>query len=155
MIVISPILVIIGMSNIIGKQFLLPTKQQTAYTISIISGAVVNFILNFILIRFYNATGASIATVLAEIAVTLVQCWFVRKQLPLRKCLKPFFRYLLLGFIMFTAVWSIGKFLPPGVISLLVMIVFGSVFYLSELLITKDNLVLLGLNLLLKKESDR
>lgn len=43
MIVISPIVFIIGMSNVIGKQYLLPTKQQTVYTLSVVGGAVANF----------------------------------------------------------------------------------------------------------------
>lgn len=150
-IVISPILVIIGISNVIGKQFLLPTKQQTAYTISIISGAIVNFILNFFLIQRLDAVGASVATVLAEMTVTLVQCWFVRKQLPLRECFNSFFRYLLSGFIMFAAVWGVGKLLPSGMISLAIMVLVGVGVYALELLVTKDDLVRLGLHMVLKK----
>lgn len=151
MIVISPILVIIGISNVIGKQFLLPTKQQSAYTISIVSGAAVNFILNFILIRKFDAVGASVATVLAELAVTLVQCWFVRKQLPLGECIRPFFRYLLLGFVMFMAVYGMGKILPMGEFSIAVMIMAGMVVYLLELILTKDDLLRLGIDMVMKK----
>lgn len=151
MIVISPILVIIGMSNVLGKQYLLPTKQQTAYTTSVVTGAVVNFILNFILIRKFDAIGASIATVLAELAVTLVQCWFVRKQIFLGECLKPLFRYLLLGFIMFVTVWGVGRVLPAGVISLTIMVIAGMVVYGLELFITKDELLQIGLDMVMRK----
>ena len=150
-IIISPIIIIIGMSNVLGKQFLLPSKHQTAYTISIVSGAVVNFVLNFILIRYFDAIGASVATILAELTVTLVQCWFVRKQLPLWECFKPFFRYLLLGSIMFAAVYGIGCFLPLGVGSLAILITVGAAVYMFELLITKDDLVQMGLNMILKR----
>lgn len=151
MIVISPILIIIGISNVIGKQFLLPTKQQGVYTTSIIAGAVVNFILNFILIRYFDAIGASIATVLAELAVTLVQMWSVRKQLPLDECIKPFFRYFILGFVMFLVVWGLDKILPLGVISLGILVVIGIVVYVLELVITKDSLLQLGLNVVKRK----
>ena len=73
MIIISPILLIIGISNVIGTQYLLPTKRQKEYTISVIVGALVNFILNLILIRKDGAVGASIATVLAESSITAIQ----------------------------------------------------------------------------------
>ena len=151
MIIISPIIIIIGISNVIGKQYLLPTKQQGAYTVSIVSGALVNFVLNFILIRKFDAIGASVATVLAELAVTLVQCWFVRKQLHLWKCLRSFFRYLLFGIVMFAIVRVCDRILPSGVISLVVMVVVGVLVYLLELVFTKDELLQRGLDMVMKK----
>lgn len=152
MIVISPILVIIGVSTVLGKQYLLPTMQQSAYTVSVIAGAVVNFILNLILIRLYNAIGASIATVIAELAVTIVQCWFVRKQLPLNEYFVIFFRYLVLGVMMFIIVCGMGKILPNNEISLIIMILTGVIIYILELLISKDEMLQLGLRMLLKSK---
>ena len=78
--VISPILVLVGLSNVTGTQYLLPTKQQNKYTLSVVVGAVVNFVLNLFLIRTYGAIGASIATVISELAVTITQFIFVRDQ---------------------------------------------------------------------------
>lgn len=151
-IIISPILVIIGISNVIGKQYLLPTNQQGAYTLSIVVGACINVILNIILIHYFDAIGASIATVFAELGVTLVQLWCVRNQLPLKEYLAPFFRYLCLGFVMFLAVWGVGKFLPDGVSSLILMIIIGIVVYVLELLITRDKMLQIGLQMLKKKK---
>ena len=152
MIVISPILVIIATSNIIGKQYLLPTNQQKAFTMSIFAGAGVNFALNMILIHFWDAIGASIATVIAELAVTGVQCWYVRKQLPLRQCLTSGIRYALYGAVMFLIVRVTGSALPPGKIwALGVMVIVGAVVYAAELLITKDPMVKMGIELIKKK----
>lgn len=151
MIIISPILVVIGMSNVIGKQYLLPTKQQTAYTSSVCTGAVVNFALNMILIRYFDAIGASIATVLAEISVTVVQMWHVRKQLSLKEYLEPLFRYFLLGFVMFIIVYGLGRILPSGVFYLGILIVAGIIIYLLELVITKDEMLKTGFNMVRQK----
>ena len=150
--VIAPILVIIGTSNVIGKQFLLPTRQQGAYTVSIIVGAVVNFVLNMILIQFFAAIGASIATVLAELAVTLVQIFYIRHQLPLRECFKPIFRYFFLGLGMFLIVRSVGKILPKGVIPLCCMIFIGMITYVLGLVITKDPMLKMGIAMIKKKK---
>lgn len=150
-IVISPILVVIGMSNVMGKQYLLPTKQQSSYTISICTGAVVNFVLNCVLIPKFDAIGASIATVLAEMSVTGVQCWHVRKQLNLKEYLGSFFRYFLMGFIMFAIVWGLGRVLPLNAFSLVVMVIVGIAVYLLELIITKDDMLRLGINMIRKK----
>ena len=149
MITISPILVIIATSNVIGRQYLLPTKQQSAYTISIIAGATVNFILNILLIHFWDAIGASIATVVAELAVTGVQCWYVRKQLPLKQCLLSGIRYGIFGLIMFIAIRSISVLLPVGRIwSLVVMVLTGIIIYGAELFITKDTMLKMGVCLI-------
>lgn len=151
-IAISPIILIIATSNVIGKQYLLPTNQQTAFTVSIIAGAIVNFILNLILIHFWDAMGASIATVLAELTVALVQCWFVRKQLPLRRCIASGMRYGACGAVMFLIVRAIGTVLPDAsVLALIVMILAGAVSYGVELILIKDSMVQMGAALLKRK----
>ena len=152
-VVISPILIIIATSNVIGKQYLLPTNQQRVFTISIIAGAGVNFVLNLILIHYFNAIGASIATVMAELAVALVQCWHVRRILPLRECLLSGVRYLLFGAVMFAAVRVSGYLMPlKGVAQVVVMVAIGAVVYGAELLITRDPMVNMGLNLIRQKQ---
>ena len=153
MIVISPILVIIATSNVIGKQYLLPTAQQTAFTISILAGAGVNFILNLILIRQWDAIGASIATVLAELAVTGVQCIYVRKQLPLRICFASGVRYLIMGLIMFLIVKGVDLILPPEKYwAIGIMVAVGIVVYIGELIITNDPILNMCLGLIKSKQ---
>ncbi len=152
MIVISPILVIIATSNVIGKQFLLPTNQQKAFTVSVLVGAGVNFILNMILIHFWDALGASIATVIAELSVTGTQCWFVRKQLPLKECICSGFRYAVFGFVMFILCCGMDMVLPDGSVwALGVLIVFGMIVYFAELIFTKDSMLKMGLELVKKR----
>ena len=152
MILISPILVIIATSNVIGKQYLLPTNQQKAFTMSILAGAGTNFVLNMILIHFWDAVGASIATIIAELVVTGVQCWYVGKQLPLRECLASGIRYAVFGAIMLLACKGVDMLLPAGRIwAIAVMVVVGMVVYGVELLITKDPMIEMGKGLLKKQ----
>lgn len=151
MVCISPIIVIIGMSNVIGRQYLLPTKQQSAFTVSVCTGAVVNFCLNVLLIPRWSALGASIATVLAEITVTLVQVWYVRKQLPLKQCLAPFFKYAIMGAIMFAVVWFTGKLFPEGNVYLVLMVLIGIAVYGFELIVSRDPMLWLGISAVRKK----
>ena len=79
--IISPIILMIGLSNVIGNQYLLPTKRQKSFTISVLCGAIVNLILNFIFIKKYEAIGASIATVIAETTVVAIQFICVRNEI--------------------------------------------------------------------------
>jgi O-antigen/teichoic acid export membrane protein len=98
------ITVFISLSNVIGVQYLLPTKKEKYYTISVIIGAVVNFILNYFLIKCYKSLGATIATVIAEFLVTAIQFYFVRKEFKLLDVIKMSKNYFIAGLVMFLVV---------------------------------------------------
>ena len=78
---ISPSIIFIGFSNIIGLQILIPTERENYTLISTIIGAVVDVILNLILIPKYGSSGAALATTIAELFVLLYQIWIVRKEI--------------------------------------------------------------------------
>lgn len=81
MIILMPTILFIGLSNITGIQVLVPTGRETLVLRSVILGAVVDFLLNLILIPSLGASGAAIGTLCAEFAVTLLQFWYLRKLL--------------------------------------------------------------------------
>ncbi len=136
--VISPILVFIGLSNVTGTQYLLPTKQQSKYTLSVIVGALVNFILNLILIKKYASIGASIATVIAELSVTTVQFILVKDQIKFIDILKLSYKYFIASIVMFFCSILIGSFINNNLISIVVQIISSVFIYFVMLLILKD-----------------
>ena len=79
--ILMPILVITSLSNITGMQILIPTGGEWKFAISVSCGAVVNLILNFILIPQYGAVGAAYGTLFAEITQFVAQLIFSRKYL--------------------------------------------------------------------------
>lgn len=145
--VISPILLIIGISNVIGTQYLLPTKRQKEFTISVVCGAIVNFVANMILIKNYGAVGASIATVIAEAIVTSTQIYFVRKDIDISYIFKKIKNYLIAGFIMFIVCYLIKFINLTGIVLILIQVLIGTIVYLAILILLKDEF----LNYLLEK----
>lgn len=81
MIILMPTILFIGLSNITGIQVLVPTGREVLVLRSVILGAVVDFLLNLVLIPSLGASGAAIGTLCAEFAVTLLQFWYLRKLL--------------------------------------------------------------------------
>ncbi|GKH32468.1 flippase [Muricomes sp. OA1] len=81
MILLMPTVLFIGLSNITGIQILTPLGREREVLISIICGAVVDFVLNLILIGRYGASGAAFATLLAELIVLAVQCVYLKDML--------------------------------------------------------------------------
>nr|WP_281272904.1 polysaccharide biosynthesis C-terminal domain-containing protein [Vagococcus elongatus] len=71
--IISPVIIFIAWSNVLGQQYLLPTGENTEYTLSVVCGAIINFIVNLLLVRNFTSIGVSIGTIIAEFSVTSVQ----------------------------------------------------------------------------------
>ncbi len=99
--IICPILILMGMANVLGTQYLLPTKRQKEYTISVTVGVIANFLLNYILIKQYASIGASIATVLSELIVVAIQFQYIKKDISFKELLQMAWKYLASGIVMF------------------------------------------------------
>lgn len=150
-IVISPIILAIGLSGVIGTQYLLPTKQQKKYTISVVVGSIVNFILNMIFINLWQSIGASIATVIAEFTVTGIQFYLMRKEIKLWDVLKIAKKYCIAGIIMFGISIIIGILIKDNLLSIILQIGISAIVYMGLLLLMKDELVLEGIEKIRKK----
>ncbi len=74
--IIMPTLLLVGITNITGTQVLVPLGEEKAVLVSVIIGAVVDVIINALLIPSVGAMGAAIGTLIAEITVFGVQLIF-------------------------------------------------------------------------------
>ena len=79
---ITPTVLLIGMTNILGIQILVPMGREIVVLQSEIVGAVTDFIANLLLIPKWNSAGATAATLAAEAAVFVVQYMALRKSYP-------------------------------------------------------------------------
>ena len=136
--VLSPIILIIGFSNVFGIQYLVPTGQDKKFTVALIVGAVTNLILNLIFIPFWYSIGAAIATVIAETAVTVTMMIMVRKQLSIKRIFSSIWKYLIAGTIMFGSVFVIAYFMPEKIYSTITEVGAGIVIYYLMLMILKE-----------------
>ena len=137
--ILSLIILFISLSNVTGTQYLLPTKRQKEYTISVIFGSVVNLILNLILIRYLKSYGAAIATVIAELVVTLTQLYFVRKEFSIKKIIKLTKNYIIAGLIMLIVCILIDKLILSDIVGICLQVIIGIIIYFVILFIKKDN----------------
>lgn len=129
------ILLFIAWANIVRTQYLLPHKKDQQYILSIILGAVVNVILNAILIPKFQARGALIATIVAEGLVCIVQSHEASRYILMRKCIKENFPFLVMGGIMLIAVrFAINRF-GYSLGGLLIEIAIGGIVYVPMLLL--------------------
>ena len=139
--VISPILIAIGLSNVTGVQYLIQARKQKIYTISVTTGAIVNVILNLILIKVYGTIGAAISSVIAEVSVLVVQLVSIRKEISIKEVLKLSIKYLISGLIMYIAVLNLTNIMSVSIINTVIEAMIGVMVYFILLIIMKDRLL--------------
>lgn len=76
---LMPTVLFIGLTNILGIQMLVPLGKEKVVLNSTIAGAIVDVIINAILIPQFQSTGAAIGTLVAEFVV-LVWQYFAMKE---------------------------------------------------------------------------
>lgn len=140
--IIMPTVLLIGITNVLGIQILVPLGKEVKVLYSEIAGALVDLVLNLLLIPRYGAAGAAVGTLAAEAAVLLVQYCALR---DMAAGLFRSFRYrnalLALALAMVTSVWVL--FCPFG--SFLTLLISACCFfgvYAVVLLWTKEPLMM-------------
>ncbi len=140
--ILSLLILAIGINNVTGIQYLIPTKKQNIFTMTVIIGAVTNFCLNMVLIYFFKSIGAAFASVTAESIIAIVQLIIVRKELSPAQVIKEGIHYYIAGVIMVLVLIPITKLLTPSVFHSIVIALSGALVYFLVLLLEKDEFLL-------------
>lgn len=138
---LSPIIVLISFSNVFGIQYLVPVGKNSKYTISIIAGAVVDFVINLFIIPKYGAFGACLACVAAEFTVTLTQWIFVRKDLEIH-ALKSTIKVIIASLLMGGVVVLIGNSMSLNILTNAIQAIAGALTYVIVLVVLKESTVI-------------
>lgn len=149
MVVMSPIIILIGLSDLYGMQFLVPTGHMKEYTISAAVGAAINVVLNVALTKQLGAAGVSIATVVSELFVAVSMWYFSRPYIKLSSAFPKL--YLLGALIMGVVVKLIDSIAPGGVLWTIIEILIGVGIYMLVLYFGKDDFLLSAKNAVLRK----
>ena len=141
MLIESVVIIIIGWSNVIGTQYLLPVNRVKEFTNSVLLGAIVNIILNIPFIYLWGLKGAMMATVISEFAVTFYQLYRVRKDVEFKNMFGNVPKYIISGIIMFIPVFYLDNTLNTNVITLAIEILLGIVLYVVMIFILKPTIL--------------
>ncbi len=159
MIILMPTVFLIALSNTTGIQMLVPMGRENAVMVSVMCGAVVDFLLNLVFIPRYASAGAALSTLIAEIVVVVVQCIYLKDTLkPIIKNLKVYksFISIIPATVAGVAVYNLADFshLTLSLCAILRMglgaIAFFGVYFVL-LLIFRDEFILSVIKPILKK----
>lgn len=129
MMIESFVILMIGWSNVLGVQYLLPIHKQREFTISVTLGAFVNVILNVPLIYLWGLNGAMVATSISELSVTAYQLFAVRHLLNFKDLFHGSWKYFISSFLMFIVVFWMNRNLRDTWLMMFVEILVGVLIY--------------------------
>ena len=125
--VLSLSIIFSASAQIVRTQYLIPHNKDFEYTFSLIVGAVVNVIANYIFIGKYGAMGAAVGTLMAEFSVCLFQFIFASKAISSIKYIFQSLLFCLMGLTMYLV---IGKLSFQNLfLSLIIKVVIGGITY--------------------------
>ena len=139
---LSLTLIPIGITNVLGIQVLTPLEDEKHVMLSVVAGAVTDFVLNWIFISAWGATGAAASTLIAEVVVLIMQMRFARNiTKPVRRYIKiP--KYVITGLCAAAPTFFIHLIpFPHPIINLIIEVIVFFGIYLGILYLAKDRML--------------
>lgn len=140
--VLAVLIVVSGLSTLIGGQCLTAMGKQKQANICVIIGAVINFTMNLVLIPKYGAVGAAIATVTAESIILSMFIIFGVEYIKLRKVSKYFLKYMSCSLVMAATIHGLVYTELQSTVLLISQVTVGIIVYFAELVLIKDDMII-------------
>ena len=126
---LSVTLLFMAWANVIRTQILIPKKKDKVYIVSTLLGAIVNVIINTLLIKDFGAIGATVGTIFAEATVSIYQTLMIRKELNIKGYLKDIIIFTIAGIFMFLTIKYLGYILGSSLLVGVIQIFIGAIVY--------------------------
>lgn len=144
-------ILVVGISGVMGLQVLYPMGKINIVILCTFIGAVVNVVLNVLLIPRYGHNGTAVAYMLAEVAVTASMFIIGRKYIPIQFFKKEHLHYVGGGIVMGGVLYFISLLGLSNISTLITMICVGIMVYIIVLLWLKDSIGMVILSIVWRK----
>lgn len=130
---LSPLVLFLGLSSIIGTKILYAQDKENIVIKSTVIGALVNLALNFILIPLFSQNGAALASSIAELCVTGTMMVLGKEYIPYGFFNKQTGQAVLACFLMIVPIVVLKQFEMPVFLLLVLEIILASIVYFTVL----------------------
>ena len=142
----ATLVVIDSIKDFYGTQILIPMKKQKFYNVIMITGVLMNLVLNYVFIIRYQALGACIASIISEIFIAVVFAVRCKSVLHFKEILGSFLKYILAGVLMGLLVYQFNKMHMRGALRIASQVISGGISYVVLLMIFRDQVILEFIN---------
>ena len=151
--IMSPLMIVLAISNFTGMQIFIPLRKEKYILYSTIAGAIINAIINYLLIPRYGAVGAGTASVVAELVVVFIQFYFARRYFTFKTLFFPFLQYTIGASCFIFPLLLVQKFITNILAQIIVGVSSAIIIYILVLVIFKNEFILTCLKLIKTKRN--
>ena len=128
-VLLSTTIPFVAFANVLRTQYLIPKEKDKVYIKSVFLGAIINLIMNFILIPKFASIGACFGTIAAEISVMVYQTIAIRKELPIKNYMIILYQFFIKAILMFALIYPLNYINISNLLRLLLQVSLGIIFY--------------------------
>lgn len=125
-----PVVIVQAISSFFRTQYLIPNHKDRLYVIATFMGAVVNIVLNAVLIPPYGAAGAVISTLIAGTIVCGLQFYGTEKDTPLAEWIRTAAVYCVIGLVMLAVMSRLSFDTLNNLCNVVIQVVTGGTIYI-------------------------
>lgn len=154
---VAPVILLSSLSALIGWQILFPSDKTHIVVVASGVGAIVNLILNFLLIPDFGCNGAAISLLGAEFAVLTTLILYGKRYIPFSTRSLIQFKYCLAAIVMTAVVLPLSFYLSVSyIVKLIIIPIAGIIVYAVCLILMRDELFIsiIGKYIKLKKYTE-
>ncbi|MED4288145.1 oligosaccharide flippase family protein [Priestia megaterium] len=155
---LTPIIFIKAIGVMLGSTYFIPMEKNKEYTLPLVVGAVINIILNLILIPYYGAIGSAIATLFTELMIFIVQLIFLGNIISYASLFKNgFLKYVCANMVIVIIVMLCKTIINinSNFFNIVLYGVMSGLIYIIMMIVLKDKYIKSVLNMVLSKISSK
>lgn len=150
--IMSPVVLIIGITTNFSTQLLIPMGQDKKLLYAVVFGTITSLVLNFVLIPLFQHNGAAISNLIAEIVV-LFSCYhYVKKYLQIFIPFKQIIANTIICLPFWGFVLVLRHFLYSSFLILFFSIIISLIYYLIIQTLVFKTSIIVEVNEIAKKK---
>lgn len=149
---LSPLIIITSMNSLLGIQLMLPLKMDVKYMKCNVIGAVLNVFLNLLTIGKFKIAGACFSSLLSETFILILQFYYVKNIISLKKILKENLLYFVTSILCSIISIIVSTLTNKSLFAVFIQVFLFIIVYYLILLLKKDIITNNVKNILLRRK---
>lgn len=149
--VMSPIVIFLAISSLMGTQILYPLGEIKTINKYCAVGAIVDILLSFFLVPLFSELGTSIAYTSTEMTVMLLSVIASRRFVSIRFVNNNIRHYLIASFLLLLSLFAVSFLSFSSLVMLAIVCITSLFIYVGFLILVKDQIVDSALSIIKKK----
>ena len=128
------------LANYIGQQCLVSNNKQREYNFAIGTGAVINLLMNVLLVNTFQSVGVSLASAFSAIIIFIMVLYFSKQTIGLRDVIRMTWKSVIAALIMIVIVSMVKT--DSFISTIILKVTLGFFLYLMTLLVLQEKMIL-------------